>query len=111
MTLVLTPVGLYLLLARKSFRRNRTGETMQVGRAQKAVFGVLGGALWAVGLLSVFGGNDLQIAANPSSQAAISACDSPAARDALANAVEQNAASNIDTLRLLDVRERNFPEH
>ena len=65
----------------------------------KLFVGIVAAGLWAVNRASVLSNE----ADWRSSQGALSACDSFAAREALNDAVENNASSNLQTLRLLDV--------
>ncbi len=100
LTLVIIPLGLLLVLFMKSYQRGKTGHAKRVSIGFKMLFVVLALVVWGVGIAGLVGGE------RPSASGVadgVAACDSDQARAVLANAIENNAASNVVTLRLLDV--------
>lgn len=104
-TALANPIGLLLMLFRKSFQKTRTGEVKRVGRVSKLAFGSLGALVWVLGLASLSSGPMTPGGSTSPPVAAIDACDSAEARGAVTNAIEQNASSNLDTFKLLDMRD------
>ena len=87
------------MLFQKAYFKKRDGLVVKRSIFMKLFMGIVAAGFWAVNLASVLSNEaDWQ-----SSQGALSACDSSAARQALNDAVENNASSNLRTLRLLDV--------
>jgi len=104
-TALANPIGLLLMLFRKSFQKTRSGEVQRVGRVSKFMFGSLGALVWALGLAGLSSGPIATGGSTSPPVAAIDACDSAEARGAVTNAVEQNASSTLDTFKLLDMRD------
>lgn len=124
LTLVVIPIGLLFLLLFKSYKRKK-GEVTRVGAGSKFIFSLLALGAWVLAIGATAPPSDVASdrsagveAVDTSIEApagrherlervppAMVACDSPQARAALASAIQNNANSNIDTLRLLDLQD------
>jgi len=107
LTLVIIPLGLIFVMFFKSYQKKNGAVVRHPGVGFKIFFVIMMLLLWAV--LASLGANPGS-GSNPGSSSNVApisemvTCDSSEARQALTNAIENNATSNIATLRLLDLQ-------
>jgi|GEM_PF-2507361 len=94
--LLIAPVGLTMAMLLESYQRGKLGEARRIPLWFKSLFVTLVAVIWGYSILS-FSRN------LPDASATVSTCGDDIARSALIDAVGNNAANNVNTLRLLDI--------
>ena len=104
LTLLIIPIGLIFVLFFRSYQKKKGAVVRHPGVGFKIFFVIAMLFLW--GVIASLGANPgSQSSSNATSPSAeMVKCDSYEAREALVDAIEQNATRNIATLRLLDLQ-------